>query len=513
MDPITLETLWTRMISIVDEGAAAMLRSSFSTVVRDSYDFSVIITDRTGNSLVQATDSLPSFIGTLPRTVRAFLKEYPANTLKPGDVLITNDMYDGTGHLPDISVARPIFYKGELIAFAASTAHAPDIGGKIRSPEPREIFEEGLQIPMLKLFSGGQMDQTLRAFLRKNVRVPDLVEGDLAAQTSTLELIERGIHSLMAQYHLQDLKELSHEIRTRAENALATAIAAVPDGSYSAEMETDGLTDSPITLRVKVTIKGNEVSLDFAGSSQQVPKAINCAYCYTLSMSAYAIKCALAPDIPNNEGFVTPISVEAPERSIVNPVFPASGGSRVLIGHYIPSLIFQALAEVIPERVLAASGSPIWCLNLASLDSQGRPQANLFFFNGGMGAASSRDGIHCMSWPGNISATPSEAIDQTAPLHVVHKKIIRGSGGAGRYRGGDGQSIMFEYSGNDGAAISFLSERTTQPAPGIQGGLPGNVGYLRINGKDVDPKSQHILKQGDRIEMGTPGGGGYGHAS
>lgn len=512
MDTITLETLWTRLISVVDEAAVALLRTSFSTVVRDSYDFSVVITDQHGRSLVQATDSLPSFIGTLPRTVRAFLREFPAHTLKEGDIFITNDMFDGTGHLPDISVARPIFADGKLIAFAASTAHAPDIGGKIRSPEPREVFEEGLQIPTMKLVEAGVMNQTVIAFLRKNVRVPDLVEGDLMAQLSTLELISRRLGEVRAEYDLADLDELSGEILGRAERALRNAVSQVPDGSYSAELQTDGLTNAPLTLKVDIRIAGSDIEVDFAGSSGQVAKAINCAYCYTLSMAAYALKCALVPEIPNNEGFVSPIKVTAPEGSIVNPVFPASGGSRVLVGHYIPTLIFQALALALPDNVLAGAGSPIWCLNLSSKDSSGRPQANLFFFNGGMGASSGRDGLTCMAWPGNISSTPSEVIEKTSPLRVLQKSIVRGSGGKGQYRGGDGQKMVFEYVGPSGAAISFLAERTVFGAPGLAGGRSGAVGYLKINGSLIDPKSQHILASGDLIEVVTPGGGGYGTA-
>jgi len=513
MDIITLETIWKRLIAVVDEGAAALVRTSFSTVVRDSYDFSVIITDRRGNSLVQASDSLPSFIGTLPRTVRSFLQKFPEETLVEGDILITNDMFAGTGHLPDITVVRPLFYQGVLIGFAASTAHAPDIGGKIRSPEPREIFEEGLQIPLMKLAEAGVINQTLMAILRKNVRVPELVEGDLMAQLNTLALIDARINEVLGEYGLYNLEDFSMQVRARSEAAMRKAISELPDGTYRTELSTDGLTDQPIRLAVAVIVSGDCLHVDYTGSSPQVHKAINCAMNYTYSMTAYALKCILAPEIPNNDGFIAPIEVTAPEGSIVNPVFPASGGSRVLIGHFLPTLVFQALGEIVPEHIIAGSGSPIWCLNLASIDASGRPLTNLFFFNGGMGASAKRNGLDVMSWPGNISSTPSEVIEATAPLRVLEKSISRDSGGAGLFHGGRGQRIRFAYTGKSGAVVSFLSERTKIGAPGLSGGSAGAVGGLWINGKPIDPKAQHQVEPGDVIEMATPGGGGFGSAN
>jgi N-methylhydantoinase B len=246
-DAVELELLWRRLISLVDEAAAALVRTSFSTLVRESYDFSCVVTDAAGQSLVQATESIPSFIGTLPETVKHFLRFFPPETLKPGDVLITNDLWLGTGHLPDITVAKPIFRNGKLVAFSASTAHAPDIGGKIRSPEPREVFEEGLQIPPLKLMRAGEVDETLVAILRKNVRTPEQTMGDLWAQVVALDLMEERLHILMEQAKLDDLKKLAAEIHTRCETAMRAAIAALPDGTYTSELQTDGLMDMPIT--------------------------------------------------------------------------------------------------------------------------------------------------------------------------------------------------------------------------------------------------------------------------
>jgi len=511
-DPITLEVLWTRLISSVDEAAAALVRTSFSTVVRESHDFSCVITDADGRSLVQATDSIPSFIGTLPATIQHFLKEIPADAMKPGDVIATNDIWQGTGHLPDISVAMPIFFEGTLVGFAGSTAHAPDIGGKIRSPEPREVFEEGFQIPIMKIVNEGRPDETFLRLLRKNVRAPDQVVGDLWAQVTALELMDDRVQTLMREYKLSSLGALAADIRDRSERAMRAAIRDLPDGVYRSELKTDGLT-TPLDLKVTLTIEGDEVLADFTGSSPQVDRAINCAMCYTYAMTAYAVKCAAAPNLPNNEGATAPIKVTAPEGTIVNPVFPASGGSRALTGHFVPTLIYGALAQIVPERVAAGTGSPLWCINQSGVRPDGKTYVSLFFFNGGMGATATKDGESCMSWPSNISSTPTEVMEQLAPMRVHYRRLRPGSAGQGKHRGGLGQDILIENLADGTSAVSFLAERTKSPAPGIAGGEDGECGDLRINGERVDPKSLHTVRKGDQVLLRTPGGGGYGKAA
>ena len=509
-DAVELELLWRRLISLVDEAAAALVRTSFSTLVRESYDFSCIVTDAAGQSLVQATESIPSFIGTLPETVKHFLKFFPPETLNPGDVLITNDIWLGTGHLPDITVAKPIFRHGKLVAFSASTAHAPDIGGKIRSPEPREVFEEGLQIPPLKLMRAGEADATLVAILRKNVRTPEQTMGDLWAQVVALDLMEERLHILMEQAGLDDLAALAAEIHARCEVAMRSAIAALPDGTYSSELQTDGLMDKPVTLKLSLTIEGDRIIADYTGTDAQVDRAINCALCYTYAMTMYGIKVCTSPNLPNNEGAWRSISIIAPEGCIVNPVFPASGGSRMLIGHYLPMLVFGCLGQIVPERVMAACGSPMWGMNQSGVNAQGKPYANMFFYNGGMGANMRGDGISCLSWPSNVSSTAIEITEHIAPLRVHYKRLRPDSGGPGRHRGGLGQEIALESRSETPIAVSFLAERTISPAFGIEGGKAGAPGVLRINGDKVDPKKQYVLSRGDTVILATPGGGGHG---
>ena len=511
-DAIELELLWRRLISLVDEAAAALVRTSFSTLVRESYDFSCIVTDARGESLVQATESIPSFIGTLPATVKHFLRFFPEHTLEPGDVLVTNDLWMGTGHLPDITVAKPIFLDGRLVAFSASTAHAPDIGGKIRSPEPREVFEEGLQIPPLKLMRRGEADATLVAILRQNVRTPDQTLGDLWAQVVALDVMEERLLHLMRGHGLHDLTDLAREIQGRCEAAMRSAIRALPDGTYHSALQTDGILGTPITLRMALTIRGDEITMDFTGTDAQVDRAINCAMCYTYAMCMYGVKVCTEPHLPNNEGAFRAITVTAPPGCIVNPVFPASGGSRMLIGHYLPMLVFGCLGQVVPERVMAACGSPMWGMNQSGVRADGKPYANMFFYNGGMGANYQGDGIACLSWPSNVSSTSIEVSEHIAPLRFHHKKLREESGGPGARRGGMGQDILIEVRSPTPIAVSFLAERTVIPAFGVEGGGAGATGALHINGEKVDPKRQYVLRAGETIQLSTPGGGGHGAA-
>jgi N-methylhydantoinase B len=513
-DPVTLELLWTRLISVVDEAAAALLRTSFSTIVRESHDFACVLADARGHSLVQATDGVPSFLCTVPRTIRHFLDEYPAETLQPGDVLATNDIWMGTGHLPDITVARPIFFGGKLVGFAGSAAHAPDIGGRIRTAESREVFEEGLQIPPMKVMRAGVLDDTFARILRKNTRAPVQVMGDLFAQFTALDLMERRLLLLMEEHGLDNIEALADEIHSRSERATRAAIRQVPDGIYRAEVLTDGFAE-PIRLVVALHKQGDSIRADYGGTDAQVPRGINVCLSYTFAYTAFALKAALCPDVPNNEGAFRPITVDAPLGSILNSTPPAAGANRALTGHFLPPLILSALAQAIPERVIAGVGSPLWSLNYSGTRDDGSPVADHFFMNGGYGASAERDGLNVLSWPSNVSAAPIEMIEQTSGFRVHHRKLRVGSGGRGTHRGGTGQKWLFENASPRAVAITFMAERTKPEAaaPGLAGGEAGAPGGVLINGVPVDPKRQHILEPGSRVALRTPGGGGFGPPS
>lgn len=508
-DPVTLEILWTRMISAVDEAAKALRRTSFSTLVNESNDFSCVLTDARGQSLAQNTESIPSFIGTLPVTVKHFIAEIGLANMAPGDVLVTNTPWIATGHLNDITVARPIFRDGRVVAFAASTAHAPDIGGKVRSVEAREVFEEGFHIPIMKLVSAGQPDATLFKLLRAAVRTPDQTEGDVWAQLTGLELMERRLGELMAEYGLSDLDGFGGEVLGRCETAMRAAIRALPDGVYRYAFQTDGI-DQPFTFQAAVTVAGDGISVDFAGTSAQVDRAINCTLTYTYAMAAYALKCALLPDLPNNEGIFRCISVTAPEGTIVNPKFPVAVGGRMATGHYVPIAIFGALAPILGERMIAASGSPLWSIIQSGVRPSGKTYANVLFFNGGMGATDSGDGQSTYAWPSNVSNVPVELIERNSALFVHRKELRPGSGGDGRHRGGLGQEIHVEIRTETPVGMIFMAERCRFPAPGFGGGTAGATGEVLIDGAPVDHRRNVVLKHGQTVTLRTPGGGGYG---
>ena len=339
-----------------------------------------------------------------------------------------------------MNIVKPVFYREKFIGFSASTAHLPDIGGKIRSPDPREVYEEGLQIPMMKMYRRGEPDKTLIDLIRYNVRVPDLVMGDINAQITANRLAEKRLGDLLEEYGLDDLRALTKEIQGRSEKAMRDALLRLPDGEYASEIETDGLAE-PIRVRTRIEKTGDSLVIDYAGSSPQVDRAVNVAYNYTYAYSVYPIKCVLCPEVPNNEGCFRPIEVRTEPGSILEPLHPAAGGGRMLVGHYLPAAVFEALAPVIPEEVPAASGSPLWCVNYTGLDKLGVRTAGLFFQNGGTGATARGDGHACLSYPSNVSHTPIEVIERITPFTLIEKTILRDSGGSreipGRLRAAD----------------------------------------------------------------------------
>jgi N-methylhydantoinase B len=510
-DAVSLEILWRRAIAAVDEAAKALRRTSFSTLVNESNDFACVLTDAAGRLLAQNAESIPSFIGTLPVTVKQFIKEIGTANMRPGDVLVTNTPWIATGHLNDITVAKPVFRNGRIVAFAASTAHAPDIGGRVRSVAPREVFEEGFHIPVMKLLHAGKPDRTLIRLLRAAVRTPDQTEGDLWAQITGLDLLERRLRELMGEYGLADLEEFADTILGRCERAMRSAIGALPDGSYAYSFNTDGLAQ-PFHYQIAIAVQGERIFVDYAGTSPQADRAINCTMTYTFAMTAYALKCALLPELPNNEGIFRCIEVAAPEGSLLNPRFPAAVGGRMATGHYLPVAVFGALGAVIPSRIMAASGSPLWSMIQTGVRAQGEAYANVFFFNGGMGATASNDGQSAYAWPSNVSNVPVELIERNSPLLVHRKQLRADSGGGGRFRGGLGQEIEFEVVSETPIGLIFMAERCRIPAPGMQGGGPGARGEVRIDGAEVDWRRQVVLQKGQRVLLRTPGGGGMGPA-
>ena len=511
LDAVLLEVLWTRLISIVDEAAKAIVRTSFSTLSNEANDFACVLTDRNGELIAQNSGSIPSFIGTLPATVRHFIAEFGHDGFEPGDVLSTNNPWQGTGHLNDVCIVKPIFRAGTLVAFAATTSHVPDIGGRIRSMIAREVFEEGFHIPLMKIIRAGRPDETFFHLLRTQVRTPEQTEGDIFAQVSANGLMEERLLALMAEYGLADLVALSHELNGRCERAMRAAIRALPDGVQRFAIETDGHDPAqPYRFELALEIAGDTVCFDYAGTSAEQPRSINCPLCYTFAMSAYALKCALLPELPNNAGMLRPITLDAPERSLLNPLPPAAVGARASTGHYVPVLVFGALAPILGDRVMAAPGSPLWNCTQSGQRPDGRTYATNLFLNGGMGATAGADGEAALSWPSNISSTPVEVAEQISPLLFRHKRLTSGSGGAGRRRGGLGQEVEMVNLSDSASTVTFMGERTRIPAPGLAGGGAGGLGRIEINGVEHDPRGVYVLERGDVLSIRTPGGGGFG---
>ncbi len=510
LDPVTIEILWTRIISIVDEAAKVIARTAFSTLSNEANDFACVLTDAAGRSIAQNTYGIPSFIATLPATVRHTLAEFGAEAMRPGDIYITNDPWQGTGHLPDVCLVKPIFDGATLVAFSATTSHVPDIGGMVRSVAPREIYEEGLHIPLTLFMRDGVADPLLLKLIGINVRTPAQTIGDIWAQVSANEMMEQRLLAMMHEHRLASLDGLCGEIFARSDQAMRRAIAALPSGVTEYEIETDGL-EEPFRIRVALRVADGAITADYTGTTPQQPRAINCPFTYTYEMTAYAVKCALLPDLPNNDGMFRAVQVIAPEKSLLNPLFPAAVGARAATGHYVPVAVFGALHALVPERVMAAPGSPLWNLTLTGdRGGDGGRFTSVLFFNGGLGGRPGRDGAACLSWPSNISMTPVEVAERNAPVFFGYKRLAAGSAGDGQFRGGLGQEVSVTLEAAGGTSAFLMVERTKIAAPGLGGGAAGTPGRVEINGAAADPRVPHHLQEGDVITLATPGGGGYG---
>jgi N-methylhydantoinase B len=507
-DPIALGIQWDRLISIGDEVVNALVRTSFSTNVRESYDLSCVLFDHRGRSLAQGSYSLPSFTGTAPYTLGHMLSRFPPESLAPGDVIMTNDPWIGTGHLFDINVAQPVFRKDRLVGYAVSVTHLPDIGGPGYSAVAREIYEEGLRIPIVKLAHGGKVDEFLLELVRNNVRVPEQTIGDLMANMTCTTVGGRMLVELLDEYKLDSLEPLADAILAFSERAMRDELRAIPSGVYRNQILVEGMHE-PITLACKVSIAGGEVEVDFEGTSPAIPAAINVPLCYTRAMTCYAMKTLTTPKIPNNEGSLRPVVLKTPRNCILDAQPPFPTGGRHIIGHFIPPLIFGAMAEALPSRVQADSGM-LNLINVQGRTRENREVSSIFFASGGLGALDGMDGAPCTPSPSNMTGTPIEVWENLTGLFVEGKSLLVNSGGAGMYRGGLGQQIELRNDSTYPMTVSCLAGRTEYPPVGILGGKPGRAREIRINGEPVHPKGRYTLAPGDRITTYEAGGGGYG---
>jgi N-methylhydantoinase B len=510
-DPITLQVLWDRLVFIADQADSALGRTAFSPIVRENHDYVTVLLDADGKALAQCTWSIPVFITALPMAAQNhFLKAFPPATLEEGDVLATNDPMIGTGHLPDLVMLTPIFRGGRIVAYAGCIAHMPDIGGRPQSPDSTDMFEEGIRIPMLKLYKAGKPNADVLAVIAASVRLPNEVRGDIESMVAANAVMRRELLRFMDEYELTDVQALGRAIHDRSQAQMRRAISAWPPGSYKAEVTIDGF-ETEVKLCVDVQVRGDSIHVDYSGTSPEVARGINVVPHYRVAHTVYALKCLLDPVTPNNEGCMLPLTDSAPVGSILNPSPHAAGAARNLVGHIIPSVIFRALQHVVPERVIGDSGgAPIWGINCQGHSADGTAYGSAQNFHGGLGGRSTVDGLDTLSFPSNCKVTPIEIFELAVPVLTECKELIPDSAGAGKFRGGLGQRGILRNLSDRPMNIYLSTERVKFPCFGVVGGQDGRRGAVRINGEPVFAKGKITLASGDRLELELPGGGGWG---
>lgn len=521
MDPLLLQALWSRMIAIANEAGAAMARTAFSPVVREGLDYSVTLTDARGDVIAQGNSAAAGHAGSMPVVAKTLLRHISPDEMAPGDIFATNDPWIGAGQTNDLYVLRPIFVEDRVVGLCIASEHMLDVGGRVASPESREIYEEGLMIPLVRLYREGVPNEDVFGIVRRNVRMPERVIADIVAQKAAVDRAAERVAAAMAEHGLGELGELAHDVGSRTDAAMRRAISALPDGVYRAETETEhaGPDGTPLRIVVAVTVAGGSMTIDYAGTSPQVPLPINAVLNYTRTYSVLGIKDILEPDLPNNHGTYRSIEVTAPEGSILNCTFPVAVHFRQINGLLLPELLFGALASAVPERIHAGSGgAPTWPWTLTGRRANDAPflvNSNVF---GGLGARHDRDGMSAVSFPANARDIPIEVIEHEAPILIEEREYYEDSAGPGRFRGGLGEQMRFRNISHflDGEpapmVLSVVSAHRRRPAHGLFGGWPSALGGLEVDGMPsaATGGEEVHLQAGSAVTVRVPGGGGYG---
>ena len=509
LDPVFVEVAWSRLISVVEQEAQALLRTAFTNIVRESGDLSAGVFDRQGRMVAQAITGTPGHINTMALVVAHVLRAIPPDTLAPGDVLATNDPWLASGHLNDISVVTPVFHRGTLVGYTASTCHAMDIGGRGITVDALDCYEEGILLPPCRLYAEGRPQQVLE-LLAANVRAPEAVLGDVHAQVSGNAVGAHRLAEMLEEFDLADIEGLSAAVLDRSEAGMRAAIAEIPDGEYRSELRLDGF-EEPVVIRTRVTVAGDRLDVDYAGSSPASRRAINVVLNYTKAYTTYGVKCVVAPHVPNNAGSFRPVTITAPEGSLLNAVRPVPVASRHLIGLFLPDAVMGALAQAVPDRVIAESSSCLWTLDVRGRDRRGHQFKEFVATGGGMGARPTKDGLNATQFPSTIRGVPAEIVETTSPLVIHRRALSPDSGGPGRHRGGLGMVIEFGVETDEDWLFTASFERAKIPCQGLLGGQPGAPGRVETaDGRPLSAKAQHWLRPDDRVVLHTPGGGGYG---
>jgi N-methylhydantoinase B len=510
-DPVFVEVAWSRLIAVVEQEAQALLRTAFTNIVRESGDLSAGVFDLEGRMVAQAITGTPGHINSMALAVPHVLRAIPPASLVPGDVLATNDPWLNSGHLNDITVVTPVFHRGRLVGYTASTCHAMDIGGRGITVDALDCYEEGMLLPPCRLYAGGQPQQVLD-LLAANVRAPEAVLGDIHAQVSGNAVGAHRLVETLEEFELEDIEQVSAAILDRSEAAMRAAIAEIPDGAYRGVLRLDGF-EEPIVITTSITVKGTELTVDYAGSSPATRRAVNVVLNYTKAYTTYGVKCVVAPHVPNNAGSFRPVTITAPEGSLLNAVKPAPVASRHLIGLFLPDAVMTALAQAVPDRVIAQSSSILWTLDVRGRDRAGHTFKEFMATGGGMGARPTKDGLNATQFPSTIRGVPAEIVETTSPLVIHRRALAPDSGGPGKHRGGLGMIIEFGVETDEDWLFTASFERARIPCQGLFGGGPGAPGRVETaSGRTLDSKAQHWMRPDDRVVLHTPGGGGYGDA-
>jgi N-methylhydantoinase B len=521
LSPIRLQVMWDRLIAVVEEQALALVRTGFSTSTREAGDLSAGVFDLSGAMLAQAVTGTPGHINSMARAVRHFLAKFPVDGMTEGDVFLTNDPWKGTGHLHDFTFVTPTFRSGQVVALFASTCHVVDIGGRGMTADARQVYEEGIYIPLMHFARAGKVDETLIEIVRVNVREPVQVIGDLYSLATCNEIGSRRLIDMMNEFGVSDLDEVGRHILEKSRRASLESIRKIRPGTYAYSMRVDGY-DKPIDLAATMTISESGIDVDFAGTSDVSSYGINVPFCYTEAYASFGVKCIVAPKVPNNEGSLSVIRIKAPEGCILSAKPPAPVATRHVTGQMLPDVMFGCLHQAIEGGVPAEGTSCLW--NLFAQGGPGRagrdPQETahaipfnvMSFHAGGAGARPGKDGLSATAFPSGVKNMPIEVNEALSPIVVWKKEYRQDSGGPGKFRGGLGQ--VMEVGSLDTApfAINAYYDRIEHPPHGREGGKDGAAGKVALaSGPKLRGKGQQTVPIGDRVLIDMPGGGGLGH--
>ena len=518
---IRYQVMWDRLTTIVEEQARTLIRTGFSVSTREAGDVSAGVFDLQGRMLAQAVTGTPGHINSMALSVGHFIEKFPIKKMKEGDVFLTNDPWKGTGHLHDIVVVTPTFKNGRVVALFACTTHVVDIGGIGMAPDGKQIYHEGLYIPLMYLFKAGQLNETLIDFVHYNCRESKQVEGDIYALANCNDVGSDRLRAMMVQYKIEDLNELAEIIIESTRNAMRAAISKLPITTTTNTMKIDGY-DEEIVLKAKLSVVNDTIVIDYEGSSPISDFGINVPKCYTDAYTSFGVKCVVAPEVPNNAGSLAHIIVKAPEGCILNAPHPCAVVARSSIGHMLPDVVFGCLHKLLPGRVPAEGTSCLWNLRLGAghgittRDPNTKLENTTFtamsFHSGGAGARPNKDGLSATPFPSGVRNVPVEVLEAITPIVIWRKELRQNSGGAGQFRGGLGQRMVVGNREKAEFAIFGTFDRVKNPARGRDGGKPGATGSLTLtSGKKLKGMGRQVIPMGEELIIEMPGGGGYGN--